>query len=201
MNRKKTSPQWELTTAVLAAILASICCLGPLLLVALGVSGAWISNLAAFEQYRPFFIALTLGLLGFGFYRVYWNPKVKECQPGSACANPRANQLAKKTLIIGTAFVLGLLAFPYAVPYVFTVNATQKVAKTKQVVLQIENMTCEACPVTVRSSLVRLDGVEEAIVTFNPPEAIIVYDPAKVTIKELMQVTTNVGYPSSVKSQ
>ncbi|OKH20933.1 hypothetical protein NIES1031_22520 [Chroogloeocystis siderophila 5.2 s.c.1] len=70
-----------------------------------------------------------------------------------------------------------------------------------QVVLQIENMTCEACRVTVKSSLVRLDGVEEALVTFNPPEAIIVYDPAKVTIQELMQVTTNVGYPSSVKSR
>jgi len=80
--------------------------------------------LTAFEKYRPFFIALTLGLLSFGFYRVYWNPKAKECQPESACINPHANQIAKKTLIIATVFVLGLLAFPYAVPYVFKVVKT-----------------------------------------------------------------------------
>ena len=41
----------------LAAILASTCCLGPLVLVALGLSGAWIGNLTLLEPYRPFFIA------------------------------------------------------------------------------------------------------------------------------------------------
>ena len=40
-----------------AAVLASTCCLGPLLLVALGLSGAWIGNLTRLEPYRPFFIA------------------------------------------------------------------------------------------------------------------------------------------------
>ncbi|EBW9243678.1 TPA_asm: mercuric transport protein, partial [Salmonella enterica] len=40
----------------LAAILASTCCLGPLVLVALGFSGAWIGNLTVLEPYRPLFI-------------------------------------------------------------------------------------------------------------------------------------------------
>lgn len=44
----------------LAAILASTCCLGPLILVALGFSGAWIRNLTALEPYRPIFIGVAL---------------------------------------------------------------------------------------------------------------------------------------------
>jgi mercuric ion transport protein len=44
----------------LAAILASTCCLGPLVLVALGLSGAWIGNLTLLEPYRPLFITGSL---------------------------------------------------------------------------------------------------------------------------------------------
>ena len=62
---------WSVTGAVLTAVAASACCVGPLILVALGVGVAWASRLSAFEPYRPLFIALTVGLLGFGFYRAY----------------------------------------------------------------------------------------------------------------------------------
>src|SRR3546814_4530197 len=44
----------------ITALLASTCCLGPLVLVALGFSGAWIGNLTALEPYRPFFIGAAL---------------------------------------------------------------------------------------------------------------------------------------------
>src|SRR3970282_2820415 len=43
----------------LAAILASACCLGPLVLITLGFSGAWIGNLTALEPYRPIFIGVA----------------------------------------------------------------------------------------------------------------------------------------------
>lgn len=55
-NELKTS-RGALAAGGLAAILASTCCLGPLVLVALGVSGAWIGNLTALEPYRPVFPA------------------------------------------------------------------------------------------------------------------------------------------------
>jgi hypothetical protein len=45
-----------------------------------------------------------------------------------------------------------------------------------------------------------VQGVQDAIVTFNPPEAVIVYDPAQASIQDLIQATTNAGYPSLVKS-
>ena len=47
----------SLVAAILAAIGASVCCVGPLVLLALGIGGAWIGNLAALEPYRPAFAA------------------------------------------------------------------------------------------------------------------------------------------------
>ena len=72
----------------LAAILASACCLGPLVLVALGFSGAWIGNLTALEPYRPVFIGGALVALVLAYRRMY--RPVAACEPGEACAAPQA---------------------------------------------------------------------------------------------------------------
>jgi len=60
-------------------------------------------------------------------------------------------------------------------------------------------MTCEGCFVTITKSLTKLDGVSEVKLTLSPPEAKIYYDPEKTSIEELIQATTNVGYPSFIK--
>ena len=73
----------------LAVFAASLCCLGPLVLVTLGVSGAWISNLAALEPYRPVFIGAALVLMGFAWRRIYRVPAAEACLPGSVCAVPQ----------------------------------------------------------------------------------------------------------------
>ena len=67
--------------AVVSAIAASICCVGPLVLLALGVSGAWIGNLTALEPYRQIFMVAALGFLGFAFYRVYRKPRSGSTPP------------------------------------------------------------------------------------------------------------------------
>jgi mercuric ion transport protein len=58
---------WFAGAAALGAVVASSCCIGPLLLVMLGVSGAWIGNLVALEPYMPYFLVVTALLLGAGF--------------------------------------------------------------------------------------------------------------------------------------
>ena len=70
-----------LVAGILAAIGASACCVGPLVLLALGISGAWITSLTELEPYRPIFIGLTVLFLAFAFYRLYLAPRV--CTPGS----------------------------------------------------------------------------------------------------------------------
>lgn len=106
---------WGLVGAVVAAVGASVCCLGPFLLLAMGIGGAWIGNLAAMEKYRPIWMAATLLFLGLAFARVYRKPKEDACALGSSCP-PNAGRRNKVLLWIVTALVLGLLALPYAIP-------------------------------------------------------------------------------------
>src|SRR6266849_3600184 len=95
----------------LAAILASTCCLGPLILVALGLSGAWIGNLTLLEPYRPFFIAGALVALFFAGRRIF--RPAQACQPGEVCAVPRTRRIYKVVFGIVSALVLIALIFPY----------------------------------------------------------------------------------------
>lgn len=74
----------SLIAGVPAAIGASVCCVGPLVLLALGIGGTWVGSLAAMEPYRPFFIGLALLFLGLAFRKLYLVPQV--CTPGMPCA-------------------------------------------------------------------------------------------------------------------
>ena len=101
----------------LAAILASTCCLGPLILVALGVSGAWIGNLTALEPYRPFFIGAALIALFFAWRRIYRRPNA--CKPGEICALPQVRTTYKVIFWIVVSLILVALAFPYVLPFFY----------------------------------------------------------------------------------
>src|SRR5579859_5356712 len=94
----------------LAAILASTCCLGPLVLIGLGFSGAWIGNLTALEPYRPIFIGVALVAL-FLAYRRLFRPATA-CKPGEVCATPQVNTAYKTLFWTVAALVLIALAFP-----------------------------------------------------------------------------------------
>lgn len=101
------------TGAVGAGVLASLCCIGPVLFVTLGV-GAGLAT--RFEPLRPFFTVLTLGLLVVGFYVVYGQPAraaaSEACGPDGSCAVPRRRTKDKLVLWVATVVALLLLTFP-----------------------------------------------------------------------------------------
>ncbi len=108
--------------AVLSAFLASLCCLGPLVFALLGIGGAGL--LVKFAAYRPYLSALTLGLLGLGFFFTYRPTRIAKAATveGAAecdCEHPRSSRLGKVMLWIATAVVLAFLGFPYVAPYLF----------------------------------------------------------------------------------
>lgn len=103
----------SLVAAVLTAIGASVCCVGPLVLLALGIGGAWVGNLTAFEPYRPFFIGLTLIFLGLAFRKLYLVPQV--CTPGS-CADSSTIKRQRLIFWVVAVLMLGLLAVPLLAP-------------------------------------------------------------------------------------
>ncbi len=104
----------SLVAGTLAAIGASVCCLGPLVLLAVGIGGAWIGNLTAFEPYRPVFIGLTLLFLGLAFRKLYLVPRV--CAPGMACADPQITRRQRLIFWLVAILLLGLLAVPWVAP-------------------------------------------------------------------------------------
>ena len=81
-----TGTKTPLLGGILSAFGASACCLGPLLLVSLGASGAWAARLRVLEPMQPLFLGATLLFLGFAFFRLYVTPR--RCAPGDACAIP-----------------------------------------------------------------------------------------------------------------
>jgi mercuric ion transport protein len=99
---------------ILCALAASACCIVPLVLLTLGISGAWIGNLTALAPYQPCSLAITTVLLGVGYYLVHRRPEAA-CAEGEACARPLPNRIIK--LALWTATVLaGAGVFPHVAP-------------------------------------------------------------------------------------
>ena len=105
-----------LTGGLIAAILASVCCVGPLVLVMIGVSGAWISNLTLLEPYRLVFAGVALVFMGLAWHRIYRAPAAAECEPGTMCALPQTNRVYRVMFWVVSALVLLALVFPYLAP-------------------------------------------------------------------------------------
>ena len=114
-NSSKDS-SWLGIGAVLAAIGASVCCVGPLLLLSLGIGGAWMSMLTSMESVRPFFIILTLIFIALGFRKLYLMPSIN-CEDGEVCAVSEVQHRQRLIFWIGSALIMMLLAFPWYAPF------------------------------------------------------------------------------------
>lgn len=109
-----TQKRGTLLAGGLAAILASACCLGPLVLVTLGFSGAWIANLTVLEPYRPIFIGAAMVALFLAWRRIF--RPVQDCNPGEVCAMPQVQTTYKLIFWVVAALAAVALAFPYVLP-------------------------------------------------------------------------------------
>jgi mercuric ion transport protein len=94
---------------IVAAFASALCCAGPLVAVALGVSGAGIA--VRFEPLRPYFLAATPVLLASGFWLLR-REEQRACQPGTLCASPVARRRMRRILWLATAFAAVFATFP-----------------------------------------------------------------------------------------
>ena len=92
-----------------AAFTSALCCVGPLLAVTLGVSGAGLAT--RFEPLRPYFLIATVGLLGAGFYLLYREDQLA-CEPGKVCAEPKVRRRMRSVLWIATGFAVIFGTYP-----------------------------------------------------------------------------------------
>lgn len=210
---------WGLGAAIGAAVGASACCTIPLLLVSIGVGGTWVGGLTALAPYRWIFLTVAIGALAYAGYNEWYLSRHTDCD----CETIFSSAARRTLLGLGTLGVVALLLSPWLLaPSPSAATQTARTASVQsqeeaaaqgtepaefdsptsfqQVVLEVEGMTCETCPVTVREALGRIEGVYEAKATLNPPRAVVRFDPERVSVKDLTDATTKAGFPSSQKS-
>lgn len=192
--------------SLIAGFVASLCCIGPLLAIGLGLGSFGAS--AFFETLRPYLLVATLALLGISFYLVYRKPKAV-CADGS-CQIEGAGRWSKITLWIVTVFVVAFAAFPtYSGFFVAKGNKTtlppsesrvaiattaQEQATTATTTLKVEGMTCAGCVANVQNALQKTPGVTSAQVSLDPPQAVVTYNSKQVQVETLIQAVQKAGY-------
>jgi len=97
--------------SIIAAIVASACCIGPIVFALLGISSAGL--LTKLEAYRPYISVITLLLLGAAFYFTYRKRSSEKCVEGSYCARPESDKWNKRILWFSTVLIVAFLTFPY----------------------------------------------------------------------------------------
>jgi mercuric ion transport protein len=108
------SSKQTMIASIFAGIGASLCCVAPLVLLSLGIGGAWVATLTAFEPMRPVFMGLALLFIGLTFRKLYLTTQT--CEPGKLCVD---DEVIRKQRIIFWAVtipLLGLLTFPWFSP-------------------------------------------------------------------------------------
>ncbi len=104
---------------ILAAIGASSCCVVPLALFTLGVSGAWIADLTALAPYQPVFVALALACVGGGFVLARRKSQAA-CAEGSYCARPASDRIVRFGLWTAAVLVIVAVVFPRLAPLIIS---------------------------------------------------------------------------------
>lgn len=109
MNTKQT-----LWASALAAIGASLCCIAPLVLVTLGIGGAWVATLTQLEPLRPLFILATFVLMGLAWRKLY--RQSADCESGAPCADVAVQGRQRSIFWLAVVPLLLLLALPWYAP-------------------------------------------------------------------------------------
>lgn len=189
---KATKQSWLLTGGLLTAVAASLCCLGPLVAVALGfgtlAAAGWL------ESWRPLFLVGTVGFLAAAWWLTL-RARRAACADGS-CVSASSRRRTLGMLIGGTVIVSALAVFPQIAGVVAGYNEHGQAAAAGAQVLRVRipTMDCAACAVGIERTLRRVEGVRSASVSYESKQAEIVYDPAVATPAALIARIDATGF-------
>ncbi|NNN06687.1 MAG: heavy-metal-associated domain-containing protein [Elusimicrobia bacterium] len=158
--------------ALASAALASVCCLGPLVLAGLGLGSLGFA--AGLVKYRPFFLALTAVILTVAFYETYRKREVV-CPDGS-CDRRAVGRAAKVGLWVVTALAAALAFFPNWSSRMIGSGRATAPAGAQVLALKISGMGCADCVLEIRRALEKVPGVLSADVDFSAGTARVASD-------------------------
>lgn len=186
--------------ALLAALAASSCCIGPLVLAALGIGGA--GAMSVLSAYRPYILILTATLLGGGFYLTYRRPKALE---GDACGceRPRASRAGRTGLWVATVLVVLFAAAPTLLAKVLDPAAAPSApadatVQLEQAVIVVQGMDCEACAVHLRTALAKVGGFHGLTLDLARHSVTVSYEPAAGRLDAYIAAIDDLGYEATL---
>ena len=190
--------------SIVAAGVASLCCIGPLAAVGLGVGSFGAAQL--FEELRPYLLGVTGLLLAGAFYLNYRQQPKQECADSSCTLSPTAKRKQKMLLWLSAGVVVGLATFPHYSGLLLG-EVTKKDATglasagggENIAVFSVQGMTCAGCAAGLKATLEREEGVATAEVDYDAATTRIHFDPARTTVEELIEVIGELGYLAELK--
>ncbi len=188
---KKPGCSWTLAGGVVAGIAASVCCIGPLLSLSLGL-GSFAAS-AWFATWRPVLLGATLVFLGLAWFLTYRRPKAG-CEDGS-CARP-PGKAARIGLWLGTMVALAAAIYPSLPVANHRINVATVAASDARLTVLIPSMDCPPCAAGIEASLRHAPGVKQAAVDYGSKEAVLVYDPSITSREKLLALIDASGFPA-----
>ena len=184
-------------TGILSAVMASVCCVGPLLLAALGLGGLGVG--AFIGAYHWYFIGGATVVLGFAwlnFLRERRRCQTERCE----MAGGRLTRIALPLATLGVVAFFAMNVYSYAGGPVAD-ESLAAVSGEATVTIPVKGMTCFACTITVEGSLEDLDGVREATANVQGKSVTVNFNPSAVTVKEMVEALNETGYRAELPDQ
>lgn len=189
MNNK-----WMGLAALFSAGMASVCCIGPLVLTALGLGSLGLA--AGLTQYRPLFLVVAALVLGAGFYFAYRKREVA-CADGS-CELRSGSKRMKAGLWGLTALTVALATFPTWSACLLARKTAAAPADAKVLALKVSGMTCEVCANAITTSVEKVPGVYSARVDFEQGTA-VVKTREGVAADAVLRAVESAGYKAQIE--
>jgi copper chaperone CopZ len=188
------------TVGILTAISASLCCITPVLALIAGTSGI-ASTFSWIEPFRPYFIGLTVLVLGFAWYqklipKAFRTKKQVDCE----CETDEKPKFIQSKSFLGlvTVFAALMLTFPnYA--HIFYPKAEKQIlvvekSSIETVEFKISGMTCTSCAEHVNHEVNKLSGILKSDASYENGNAIVQFDNSKTTISQIESAINSTGY-------
>ncbi|WP_394994016.1 mercuric transport protein MerTP [Emticicia sp.] len=186
-----------ISAGLLTAIASSLCCITPVLAIVAGSSGV-ASTFSWLEPFRPYFIGMTVLVLGFAWYQKLKPTNQIDCN----CETTQKPNFMQTKSFLGIITVMSvlLLSFPSYAHIFFPKTESRAIiiltSEIQKAEFTIKGMTCSGCEHHVKTEINKLKGIVEVVVSYEKGNAIVKFDSKQTNIKEIEKAINSTGYKS-----